>query len=159
MDPKIIIGENFRKDVGVVLGGLPSSGLDPVWGIEIGDNVRIGANSVIMRGVDGPTRIKNNVLIGALCNLGHDCEIGEGTKILNGSLIAGHVKIGSRCWVGMGCRFRERVSVGEGSLIGMGSNVTKDIPQNVIAWGNPCRVIKKRLSTAGFELRRLRNRF
>lgn len=156
---KLKIGENFIEDVGVVLGGLPSSGLDPVWGIEIGDNVRIGANSVIMRGVNGPTVIGNDVQIGALVNVGHDCQIGDRTKILNGTMIAGHVKIKALCWIGMGCRFREKVTVGEGSLIGMGSNVTKDIPQNVIAWGNPCQVIKRRLAPVKFYLRGLGHRF
>ena len=139
-----------------MIGGKPSHGLEALEGLEIGPDVWVGPNAVIMLGVNGPTKIGARSMIGGLCNIGHDSEIGEDTKILNGTIIAGHVKIGPRSWVGIGCRFRERVSVGEGSLIGMGSNVVEPIPANVIAWGNPCRVIKRREHPMKYYFRRLK---
>ena len=52
------------------------------------------------------------------------------------------VKIGNNVWVGAGAVILPGVTVGENSVIGAGSVVTKDIPDNVVAVGNPCRVLR-----------------
>jgi len=52
------------------------------------------------------------------------------------------IHIHSNVWLGEGSYVLKGVTIGENSLIGAGSIVTKDIPANVIAAGNPCRVIK-----------------
>lgn len=52
------------------------------------------------------------------------------------------IKIGSGCWLGGGVIVLPGVTIGEGSVIGAGSVVTKDIPANSLAVGNPCRVIR-----------------
>lgn len=52
------------------------------------------------------------------------------------------VHIGDNVWVGAGAIILPGVSIGENSVIGAGSVVTKDIPANVVAVGNPCRVIR-----------------
>ena len=53
------------------------------------------------------------------------------------------VKIGNGCWIGGGVIILPGVSVGDGTVIGAGSVVTKDIPANCVAVGNPCRVMKR----------------
>lgn len=53
------------------------------------------------------------------------------------------VKIGNGCWIGGGVIILPGVTIGEGSVIGAGSVVTKDIPANCLAVGNPCKVIRK----------------
>ncbi len=53
------------------------------------------------------------------------------------------IKIGSGCWLGGGVIVLPGVTIGDGSVIGAGSVVTKDIPENSLAVGNPCRVIRK----------------
>ena len=53
------------------------------------------------------------------------------------------VKIGNGCWIGGGAIILSGVSIGDGTVIGAGSVVTKDIPANCVAVGNPCRVIRK----------------
>ena len=50
------------------------------------------------------------------------------------------VRIGRNCWIGAGTIILPGVSIGDNTVIGAGSVVTKDIPQNVVAVGNPCRV-------------------
>lgn len=52
------------------------------------------------------------------------------------------VRVGKNCWIGAGALLMPGVSVGEGSVIGAGSVVTRDIPANVVAVGNPCRVLR-----------------
>ncbi len=53
------------------------------------------------------------------------------------------VHIGRNVWLGGGCVLLPGVSVGDNTVIGAGSIVTKDIPANVVAYGNPCRVIRE----------------
>lgn len=53
------------------------------------------------------------------------------------------IKIGSGCWLGGGVIVLPGVTIGDGSVIGAGSVVTKDIPANSLAVGNPYRVIRK----------------
>lgn len=53
------------------------------------------------------------------------------------------IKIGNGCWLGGGVIVLPGVTIGDGSVIGGGSVVTKDIPPNSLAVGNPCRVIRK----------------
>ena len=52
------------------------------------------------------------------------------------------VRIGKNCWLGAGVVVLPGVSIGDNSIIGAGSIVTKDIPANVVAVGNPCRVMR-----------------
>lgn len=53
------------------------------------------------------------------------------------------VHIGRNCWLGAGVIVLPGVTIGDNSVIGAGSVVTKDIPANVVAVGNPCRVLRE----------------
>lgn len=52
------------------------------------------------------------------------------------------VRIGNNVWIGAGAVILPGVTIGDGTVIGAGSVVTKDIPANVVAVGNPCRVLR-----------------
>lgn len=53
------------------------------------------------------------------------------------------VRIGKNCWIGAGALLLPGVTVGDNTVIGAGSVVTKDIPSGVVAVGNPCRVLRE----------------
>ncbi|MBE5817370.1 MAG: sugar O-acetyltransferase [Clostridiales bacterium] len=53
------------------------------------------------------------------------------------------VRIGNYCWIGSGAIILPGVTIGDNSVIGAGSVVTRDIPSNVVAVGNPCRVLRE----------------
>lgn len=53
------------------------------------------------------------------------------------------VKIGKNCWLGAGVIVLPNVTIGDNTVIGAGSVVTKDIPSGVVAYGNPCRALRK----------------
>lgn len=53
------------------------------------------------------------------------------------------VRVGRNCWIGAGAILLPGVTVGDNTVIGAGSVVTKDIPANVVAVGNPCRVLRE----------------
>lgn len=85
--------------------------------IKIGDNVRCGANTMI---TDSDWHTE-------------DPRTGIDKVVI----------IENNVWLGYGVKVLKGVHIGENSLIGAGSIVTKDIPANVIAAGNPCKVIKQ----------------
>ena len=53
------------------------------------------------------------------------------------------IHIGRNCWLGAGVVVLPGITIGDNSVIGAGSIVTKDIPANVVAYGNPCRVVRQ----------------
>lgn len=53
------------------------------------------------------------------------------------------IRIGRNCWIGAGAIVLPGVSIGDDSVIGAGSVVTKDVPSGVVAVGNPCRVLRE----------------
>ena len=59
------------------------------------------------------------------------------------SLIAKDVSIGKNCWIGEKCIILPGVSIGDNTIVGAGSVVTKSVPSNCIVVGNPAQVIKK----------------
>ena len=104
---EIKIGDNVGM-TGCVIGCAKS--------ITIGNNVRIGSNTLITdtdwHSEDSRTSPDKNVTIG------------------------------DNVWLGYGVKVLKGVSIGDNSVIGLGSIVTRDIPANCIAAGNPCKVIR-----------------
>jgi acetyltransferase-like isoleucine patch superfamily enzyme len=68
--------------------------------------------------------------------------IGEYSSINPGVNIAGNVTVGKGTIIGMGTNVINGVTIGDNTVIGAGSLVTKDIPSGVVAYGNPCKVIR-----------------
>lgn len=82
------------------------------------------------------------VTINRNCSIGHHNIIGDYCSIHPGSNLAGHVELGDNVTIGPGSTVFSHVKIGNNSIIGGGSVVTKEIPENVIAFGNPCKVVK-----------------
>lgn len=74
--------------------------------------------------------------------IGHHVIIGDFVNIGPGVHIAGHCHVGGGSQIGIGTVVFDQIKIGSNTIIGGGSVVTKDIPDNVIAWGNPCKVVK-----------------
>ena len=120
--------------------------------IYIGNNVSINMNCTF---VDcNRITIGNNVLISSNVQIytsTHPVELSERLtpdwKPETGEYFcrtyARPVTIGNGCWLGGGVIVLPGVSIGDGAVIGAGSVVTRDIPANVTAAGNPCRVIRE----------------
>jgi|AntRauTorckE6833_2_1112554.scaffolds.fasta_scaffold09958_1 sugar O-acyltransferase (sialic acid O-acetyltransferase NeuD family) len=75
-------------------------------------------------------------------SIGHHNSIGAFTDINPNVSISGNVTIGKGCTIGSGAVLRDEITIGDNTTIGMGSVVTKNIPANCIAYGNPCKVVK-----------------
>ena len=74
--------------------------------------------------------------------VGHHTIIGDFVSLSPGVHIAGHCTIGDRTQIGIGTVVFNGVKIGTRCIIGGGSVVTKDIPDGMIAWGNPCKAVK-----------------
>ncbi len=108
--------------------------------ISIGDDVYINFGCIILDCAE--ILIGNHVLIGPnlgiyAVNHGFDPE-----ERIAGACQGKSVHIEDNVWIGGDVKILAGVTIGEGSVIGAGSVVTKSIPENVIAAGNPCRVIR-----------------
>ena len=152
----VTIGKRFLAKHGSSIGGIPTGYKDynKLYGLDIDDDVEIGQSSVVMLGTVRPTRLGNKVTVGCLCCIGHDDDIKDNVYIASGSILGGFVTVGKNAFLGLGVVVRNRKRIGDGSFIGMGSNVVSDIPSNVIALGNPCKVIETRRKYVSYMLRK-----
>jgi len=114
---------------------------------DYGFNITIGENffsNYHLTILDcAPVKIGNNVMFGpnvAIYTAGHPIH----AEIRNTGLEhALPVSIGDNVWIGGNTVINPNVTIGENTVIGSGSVVTKDIPANVIAVGNPCRILRE----------------
>jgi len=108
---------------------------------EVGDNFYANYECIILDIAN--VKIGNNVFFGprvGLYTAGHPID----SVIRNEAFEYGKpITIGNDVWVGGNVVFNPGVTVGNNVVIGSGSIVTKDIPDNVIAVGNPCKVLRK----------------
>lgn len=127
---------------------LPNLSIDVGFNIEIGNNSFINSNVTLLDSF--PIRIGNDVQIGPNCAfypVGHPLRAaerritlpdGSHTHLTTGAPII----IEDQCWLGGNVIVMPGVTIGARSVIGAGSVVTKSVPPDVFAAGNPCRVIK-----------------
>ena len=113
------------------------------WG---GHHVHLGSNIYANAGLklvdDTHIYIGDNTMIGpnvVLATAGHPIDPELRARGLQYNM---PVRIGNNCWLGAGVIVMPGVTIGDNTVIGAGSIVTKDIPANVVAVGNPCRVLR-----------------
>lgn len=106
--------------------------------VKIENGTTIDALSVI----SSYTKVGFGVTINRGVNIGHHCSIGNFSSIHAGVSIPSNVTIGNRTQISTGAVILPGVKIGNNTIIGAGSVVTKDIPDNVVAYGNPCKIIK-----------------
>ncbi len=152
---KVVIGNNVTIKSGTIIGddgfGYFKRGDAQDWekfphfsGVLIGNNVDIGSNTCIDRGVLSCTIIEDNVKIDNLCHIAHNAIVGQGSAIIAHTTICGSVTIGKDVWIGPNSVIRDTLQIGDNAFIGMGSVVTKDVLINSTVFGVPAKDIKKR---------------
>lgn len=107
--------------------------------------VAVGAGTVVAAGavVNPGATLGENVIINTCASVDHECVIDDGVHICPGAHLAGRVTIGRASWVGIGATVVDRVSIGAGVMIGAGAVVVNNLPDGVLAYGVPAKVVKK----------------
>ena len=113
------------------------------WGknTHFGNNVYANFNLTLVDDTD--IFIGNNVMFGpnvTVATAGHPIDPELRLKVAQFNI---PVHIGNNVWIGAGAIIMPGVNIGDNTVIGAGSVVTKDIPANVVAVGNPCRVLRE----------------
>lgn len=113
-----------------------------IGGVIIEDDVEIGCNVCIDRGVLGDTIIHKGVKIDNLVHIAHNVEIGKHTAIIANAMIGGSVKIGSYSWIAPSASILNGVTIGNNVIIGMGAVVLKDISDGETWAGVPAKKLR-----------------
>lgn len=117
VDPTVVIGKDSKIGGGCILCA----------GTILAIGVNLGAHCIVNLG----------------CILGHDAAMGDCCTMHPRADLSGNVRVGSCTDIGAGAIVRDEINIGANCIIGMGSLVTKDIPDGVVAYGAPCRVVRK----------------
>ena len=109
--------------------------------VIIHDNVEIGTNTNICRGVIDDTIIHEGVKIGNFVDIGHNVIIGKNSVVVAGAIVCGGCVIGENVWIGPGAIINKKIKVGNNALVSVGAVVIRDVPAGTTVIGNPARVI------------------
>lgn len=147
------IGENCLIQAGVVIGtdGLGCSRDEQgrltkfphFGGVIIGNDVEIGANSQIAKGSLSDTIIEDGCKMNGLCFIAHNCHLEKNVWITGNTMLCGSVYVGKNTTIFSSVIIRDQRSIGERVTIGMGSVVTKSVPDGETWLGNPARKLEK----------------
>lgn len=111
-------------------------------GVIIHDDVEIGPNSTIRKAAIGNTIINKGVVVGGLCNIGHNSVIGKNSLLVTQCVIGGSAVIGENCYIGINAIIKNKVAIGNNCQIAMGAVVIKDVPNERTFVGNPAEDIE-----------------
>ncbi|WP_295161844.1 sugar O-acetyltransferase [uncultured Brachyspira sp.] len=111
------------------------------FNIEIGDNFYINHNCIVLD--CSKVKFGNNVFIAPNCGFytaGHPLDIERRNNYIE---YAYPITVGDNVWIGANTIILGGVNIGNGTVIGAGSMVLNDIPDNTLCFGNPCRIIRE----------------
>lgn len=127
MGENVLISQNFYCDYG--------------FNIFVGDNFYVNFSCVMLD--CARITIGNNVLIGPNCSFYTPIHPIDPELRRRGEEMAKPICIGDNVWLGGNVTVLPGVSIGSGSVIGAGSVVAGNIPENAVAFGNPCQVVRQ----------------
>ncbi|MDT7830649.1 acetyltransferase [Pricia sp. S334] len=112
----------------------------------IGKDVYVGKGTVIMPGaiVNSNAQIRDFCIVNTNSSLGHDGFMHDFSSFACGVSTGGGLFLGEFSAVSAGAVIREHIRVMEHTVIGAGSLVVKDVPDHVVAYGSPARIVRKR---------------
>lgn len=122
-----------------------------IGGVEIHDNVDIGANTCVVRGALANTIIGEGTKIDNLVHIGHNAIIGKHCIITANNMVGGSVRIEDHSWLGPSSSTLNQLTLAKNSYAGLGSVITKNLPSGEVWAGNPAVPIE--------ELKKLHEKF
>lgn len=121
--------------------------------VFIPSSTKIGLGTIICNyvSITCDIDISENVYIHPMACIGHDALIGKSSIISSFVDIAGNCKIGCKAFLGINVILKQGISIGDNTIVGMGSVVHRDLPSSVIALGNPARPMKENKNERVFK--------
>ena len=105
---------------------------------EIAEGTVVFAGAVVNAG----TIIKPGAILNTGCSVDHDCVLGNAVHISPGARLAGGVCVGDESWVGIGSSVRQLINIGQSVVVGAGSAVVSDIPNDMVVAGVPAKRLR-----------------
>ena len=120
---------------------------------EISPSATVGRGLIIKNGsiVSSDAVIEDNVCLEFNALIGHNCVIHRNCQISSMVVVGGDSEIGEGTYVAQSVPIKENIKIGANSVIGMGAVVLRDIPENVIALGNPARAMRSKNESKVFK--------
>lgn len=112
----------------------PSAYISP--DAKLSEGVQVLPNATINPRV----KVGRCCIINTSASIDHECTLGKGVHIGPGAKLAGCISIGDYSFIGTNATILPNLTIGKNVIIGAGSVVTKNIPDNSTAFGNPCRI-------------------
>ncbi len=123
-------------------GFRPALAIHPTANIASDSNFGEGSQILINATVCARVRTGRQVIINSGAVVDHESILADGVHIGPGAVLTGLVEVGANTFIGSGSVVLPRIKIGSNTVIGAGSVVTKNIGNGVIAYGNPCKIIR-----------------
>lgn len=142
----VAVGDNATRYR--VAGALSDNGVTMATIVHpqavIGGRVTLGAGTVVLAGavVNADTTIGEHAIINTACSVDHDSLIGNATHISPGAHLGGTVVVGEGAHIDLGACVRNNITIGCWSVVGAGAVVVTDVPERVISFGCPGRIVR-----------------
>jgi UDP-N-acetylglucosamine acyltransferase len=144
LERDVILGQRVRIGVGSVLGGDPQDlkFRGEETRVEIGDDTTLREYVTINRATahSWVTKVGKGCFLMSYVHIAHDCALGDGVLISNGTQLAGHVVVDDRATISGLCAAHQFVRIGSHAFVGGCSRVAQDVPPYVKAVGNPVKL-------------------
>ncbi len=146
----VAIGDNFTRKIVAekIIKSFPhlrfTKAIHPT--AQIASNVHIGAGTVVMANatINPDSNIEEHCIVNTSSSLDHDCKMESYSSVAPGVITGGNVSIGTMSAIGIGSIISHGKSIAKNTVIGAGSLVIQDIPEKVVAYGSPAKVVRTR---------------
>lgn len=128
---------------------LAASGLRPAIAVHprafVASDAVLGAGCQVLANaaVAAQARLEEAVIVNTSASVDHECRIERGAHIGPGAVLAGCVSVGEFSFIGSGAVVLPRIRIGKNVVIGAGAVVTRDVPDGMLSYGNPARIVRK----------------
>lgn len=149
IEDRVKIGKHCQINAGAVIGGgdfgfeRDETGrpikIKHVGSVVIGDYVQIGSQATVSRATIGTTILEDYVKVDDHVYVSHNCHLGTNTIVTGGAILGGSTRYGEATWVGINATIRQKLTVGDRALVGMGAVVVKPVEEKQTVVGNPAK--------------------